>query len=86
MTFDQEKEQEPVERMQKSIPGKGNSKCKGPGVGAGGGIQAATRRPVKVTRKNKGRMAGDELRESNKGDQGFQTKRKLTGHFSSYSH
>ena len=32
MTFDQEKEQEPVERMQKSIPGKGNSKCKGPGA------------------------------------------------------
>lgn len=32
MTFDQEKEQEAVERMQKSIPGKGNSKCKGPGA------------------------------------------------------
>ena len=32
MTFDQKKGQEPVERMQKSIPGKGNSKCKGPGA------------------------------------------------------
>ena len=32
MTFDQEKEQGPVERMQRSIPGKGNSKCKGPGA------------------------------------------------------
>lgn len=32
MTFDQEKEQEPVERMQRSIPGEGSSKCKGPGA------------------------------------------------------
>ena len=57
-----------------------------PGVGAGGGIQEATRRPVKVTWKNNGRMLGDKLRESNKGDGGFQIKGKLTGHFSSYSH
>ena len=32
MTFDQEKEQGPAERMQRSTPGKGNSKCKGPGA------------------------------------------------------
>lgn len=42
-----------------------------PGVGAGGGIQEATRGPVKVTWKNNGRMLGDKLRESNKGDGGF---------------
>ena len=32
---------------------------------------------MKVTRKNKGRMVGDELRESNKGERGVQTKGKL---------
>ena len=32
MTFDQEKEQGPAERMQRSTQGKGNSKCKGPGA------------------------------------------------------